>query len=329
MTTWNATTIAAGDYSALPTLPGVLVGQEYGFSEPFGPPPPGCVWVPIQRDDEAATFPHDYAAASAYASAVGSPVGPSDGVPSGEGLPEDTFVAVPIGATIEPAPVIAKRVTMHEAKRHFEAGGAVLVSEYGHEPTQTVRPDSTTHDRTRTTWDALAADVREWRNRYPNQRFYIVPTVDACTCSTDEDACPDHPGDPCPACGRRSGHDDECAIVARLEYLRGELRGECISMGELHELQTLAPFIDPGDVELLEPAGVPEFPDDIPDETRAAFAALTEVVRPGGVLALAVAALEDGDYTETAGKLAAAYEAAQIKREDMARDLPGLLAPIR
>lgn len=107
-------------------------------------------------------------------------------------------------------PIVATRVTMHEAKRHFEAGGAVLVSEYGHEPTQTVRPDTTTHDRTRTTWDALAADVKEWRNRYPNQRFYIVPTVDACTCSTDEDACPDHPGDPCPACGRRSGHDDGC-----------------------------------------------------------------------------------------------------------------------
>ena len=72
-------------------------------------------------------------------------------------------------------PVIATRVTMHEAKRHFEAGGAVLVSEYGHEPTQTVTAITTTHDRTRTTWDALAADVKEWRNRYPNQRFYIVP----------------------------------------------------------------------------------------------------------------------------------------------------------
>ena len=146
-------------------------------------------------------------------------------------------------------PVIATRVTMHEAKRHFEAGGAVLVSEYGHEPTQTVHPNST-HDRTRTTWDALAADVKEWRNRYPNQRFYIVPNAETvaeheppdcnecgaldtsgyssavnpahdescslhpsnahgCTCSTD-DACPDHPGDPCPACGRRSGHDDGC-----------------------------------------------------------------------------------------------------------------------
>lgn len=72
-------------------------------------------------------------------------------------------------------PIVATRVTMHEAKRHFEAGGAVLVSEYGHEPTQTVRPDTTTHDRTRTTWDDLAAMVKEWRNRYPNQRFYIVP----------------------------------------------------------------------------------------------------------------------------------------------------------
>lgn len=122
-----------------------------------------------------------------------------------------------IGALTAPAPIIATRCTMHEAKRHFEAGGAVLVSEYGHEPTQTVRPDSTTHDRTRTTWDALAAMVKEWRNRYPNQRFYIVPTVDACTCPTDEDACPDHPGDPCPACGRRSGHDDGCTIVARLD----------------------------------------------------------------------------------------------------------------
>lgn len=83
--------------------------------------------------------------------------------------------------------IIATRATMHEAKRHFEAGGAVLVSEYGHEPTQTVTASTTTHDRTSTTWDALAADVKEWRNRYPNQRFYIVPTVDACTCSTDED----------------------------------------------------------------------------------------------------------------------------------------------
>lgn len=34
-------------------------------------------------------------------------------------------------------PIVATRVTMHEAKRHFEAGGAVLVSEYG---SSTVRP---------------------------------------------------------------------------------------------------------------------------------------------------------------------------------------------
>lgn len=47
-------------------------------------------------------------------------------------------------------------------------------------------------------------------------------------------------------------------IKSRLEYLRGCLRAESISYGELHELQNLAPYIEPGDVELLEPAGVPE-----------------------------------------------------------------------
>ncbi len=50
-------------------------------------------------------------------------------------------------------------------------------------------------------------------------------------------------------------------IKARLEYLRGELRAERISYGELSELQSLAEHIDKGDVELLEPAGVPEFPE--------------------------------------------------------------------
>ena len=44
----------------------------------------------------------------------------------------------------------------------------------------------------------------------------------------------------------------------RLEYLRKELRAERISYQELAELQSLAPFIDAGDVELLEAAGVPE-----------------------------------------------------------------------
>lgn len=44
----------------------------------------------------------------------------------------------------------------------------------------------------------------------------------------------------------------------RLEYLRAEIRAERISYGELAELQDLADHIDPGDVELLEWAGVPE-----------------------------------------------------------------------
>lgn len=48
-------------------------------------------------------------------------------------------------------------------------------------------------------------------------------------------------------------------IKERLSYLRQELINEVISYGELFELQSLAEHIEPGDVELLEAAGVPEF----------------------------------------------------------------------
>lgn len=59
-------------------------------------------------------------------------------------------------------------------------------------------------------------------------------------------------------------------IKTRLEYLRGELRAERISTGELIELQSLAQHIEPGDVELLEAAGVPEFPESDESETSSA-----------------------------------------------------------
>lgn len=55
---------------------------------------------------------------------------------------------------------------------------------------------------------------------------------------------------------------DKNDAKSRLEYLRGELRGERISYGELAELQGLAEYIEPGDVELLEWAGVPEHKED-------------------------------------------------------------------
>lgn len=47
-------------------------------------------------------------------------------------------------------------------------------------------------------------------------------------------------------------------IKERLEYLRGELRAERISYGELAELESLAEHIEPDDVELREAAGLPE-----------------------------------------------------------------------
>lgn len=48
------------------------------------------------------------------------------------------------------------------------------------------------------------------------------------------------------------------SIEARLEYLRGELRAERMSYGELAELQSLADHIPAGDPELREAAGLPE-----------------------------------------------------------------------
>ena len=47
-------------------------------------------------------------------------------------------------------------------------------------------------------------------------------------------------------------------IEKRLEYLRGEIEAERISYGEIAELRSLSAYIDPGDVLLLEWAGVPE-----------------------------------------------------------------------
>ena len=114
-------------------------------------------------------------------------------------------------------PIVATRATMHEAKRHFEAGGAVLVSEHGHEPTQTVTAITTTHDRTRTTWDALAADVKEWRNRYPNQRFYIVPRPGVVAVDDARPADPD--GTHFIGCGcDETERDDASAYHTREEY---------------------------------------------------------------------------------------------------------------
>ena len=47
-------------------------------------------------------------------------------------------------------------------------------------------------------------------------------------------------------------------IKIRLEELRSKIRKECISQGEIAELQGLKEHIDKSDVELLEWAGVSE-----------------------------------------------------------------------
>ena len=61
----------------------------------------------------------------------------------------------------------------------------------------------------------------------------------------------------------------------RLEYLRGELRAGSMSYSEQAELQGLVEHIESGDVELLEAAGVPEFPDDTSPEDWNAYSVLS------------------------------------------------------
>lgn len=64
-------------------------------------------------------------------------------------------------------------------------------------------------------------------------------------------------------------------IRLRLEYLRTQIEAENISTAELIELQGLAEHIQPGDVQLLEAAGVPEFPE---ENTKATREQLDEVI---------------------------------------------------
>ena len=52
---------------------------------------------------------------------------------------------------------------------------------------------------------------------------------------------------------------DKKYIKERLEYIRGEIEKECISWGELAELQGYAEYIEDDDVLLKEWAGIPEF----------------------------------------------------------------------
>ncbi|MBB3752578.1 serine phosphatase RsbU (regulator of sigma subunit) [Mycolicibacterium sp. BK634] len=68
----------------------------------------------------------------------------------------------------------ATRVKFHDARRHFENGGTVLVSSDGHRETIPVTRMSTVHTLANTSWAELSEHVNTWRNRYPNQRYYTV-----------------------------------------------------------------------------------------------------------------------------------------------------------
>jgi hypothetical protein len=72
----------------------------------------------------------------------------------------------------------ADRVSQIEAQSYFQAGGAVLVSEFGRESSQPVYRDTTFHTSITIAWADLAHHVRDWRARHPNQRYYALRPVD-------------------------------------------------------------------------------------------------------------------------------------------------------
>lgn len=66
-------------------------------------------------------------------------------------------------------------------------------------------------------------------------------------------------------CAKHAARFDGLTALAakdRLEELRTAIREQNISYGEIAELQSLTEFIEPGDVELAEWAGIPENTDD-------------------------------------------------------------------
>lgn len=75
----------------------------------------------------------------------------------------------------------------------------------------------------------------------------------------------------------------DSAIQDRLEYLRGEIRKECISYGEIVELQDLAEYIPEDDIVLREWAGVPEFEEDQPTTPDRIPAVRIEIERAEGL----------------------------------------------
>lgn len=68
----------------------------------------------------------------------------------------------------------ARRVHQREAHAAFNRGETIAVSDRGHEPSFDVYRTTTVHSADSTTWTDLLEQVQTWRNRYSNQRYYIV-----------------------------------------------------------------------------------------------------------------------------------------------------------
>jgi hypothetical protein len=73
---------------------------------------------------------------------------------------------------------VARLAKMHEARRHFDAGGSILINDNHDRYQFKVKNTTIIHNQTTTTWDYLTDEYRNRRFQYPNQRFYIVETTE-------------------------------------------------------------------------------------------------------------------------------------------------------
>jgi len=68
----------------------------------------------------------------------------------------------------------ADKVTMHQARRAFQSGAQIIVTEQPKGETIPVWTTTTVNTNQATTWTELHDQVKMWRNRYPRQTFYVV-----------------------------------------------------------------------------------------------------------------------------------------------------------
>jgi len=105
-------------------------------------------------------------------------------------------------------------------------------------------------------------------------------------------------------------------IKKRLEYLRGEIKAERISYGEIAELQVLREYIDPGDVELLEWSGAEENKDNKMKRYNVIWEEKHNIIVEAKNEEEAIDKVNEGQGSDDNSEIVGSFEAFEIKEEE-------------